>query len=85
MLHRADYYAFRRLSHQPADLSGAGEWDLFLSAYEDTERVQTPFDSVQAKRKQVACTKGIRHASGRMPGKTLSCWMQPTIPQRYNM
>ena len=52
MLHRADYYAFRRRFYKATDLSSAGPWDLFLSAYEETERVRDPFDNIQAKGKQ---------------------------------
>ena len=52
MLQKADYYAFTRRSHQPTDLSSAGPWDLFLSAYEQTERVQDPFDNVEAEYRQ---------------------------------
>ena len=52
MLQKADYYAFRRRFYQATDLNSAGPWDLFLSAYEETERVQDPFDNIQAKCKQ---------------------------------
>ena len=52
MVEKADYYAFERSSHQPSQLSKAGPWDLFLSAYEDTDRVKRPFGSIQATCKQ---------------------------------
>ena len=32
--------------------ASAGPWDLFVSAYEQTERVQSPFDNVEAKCRQ---------------------------------
>ena len=49
---RADYYAFSRQFHQPATLGDAGPWELFVSAYEDSERVKTPFTRIQADCKQ---------------------------------
>ena len=52
MVQKADYYAFGRLSHHPSGLWAAGPWDLLLSAYEDTQRVQIPFERIPAKRKQ---------------------------------
>ena len=52
MVQEADYYAFTRFSYDSSELSDAGPWDLFLSAYEDAERVQEPFDSVQSKNKR---------------------------------
>ena len=52
MLSKSDYYAFERLAHSPPDLSNAGPWDFFLSAYDKTERVQQPFNDIQAGWKQ---------------------------------
>ena len=48
----AKYYAFKRLQHSPSDLSNAGPWDIFLSAFNKTERVQKPFEDVRACVKQ---------------------------------
>ena len=50
-LPRADYYAFERTSHTPERLSQAGPWDVLLSAYDETARVQTPFEEVRAAQK----------------------------------
>ena len=52
MVQKADYYAFRRLSHQCSALGNAGPWDLLLSAYEESERVKIPFDAIRAKAKK---------------------------------
>ena len=52
MFGRADYYAFQRSEHIPSALSQAGPWHYFLSAYDGTERVLTPFQQVQANHKQ---------------------------------
>ena len=51
-LARADYYAFTRTAYAPTELSQAGPWDFFVSAYEDTERVETPFRTVRARFKE---------------------------------
>ena len=52
MFGRADYYAFKRVQHSPSALSQAGPWHYFLSAYDGTERVLTPFQRVRADHKQ---------------------------------
>ena len=52
MLQRADYLAFTRLAHQPSRLGDAGPWDLFLSAFEETDRVGQTFHRVQANAKR---------------------------------
>ena len=52
MLRRADYFAFERLEHNPCRLSEAGRWDFLLSAYDKTERVNTPFREIRADVKQ---------------------------------
>ena len=52
MLPRADYLAFDRLVFIPSQLKLAGPWDLFLSAYDETVRVQRPFNEISARRKQ---------------------------------
>ena len=51
MFRKADYYAFERLEHRPSELNSAGPWDFLLSAYDKTERVQTPFRDIPADRK----------------------------------
>ena len=50
-LPKADYYAFERVSYRPDELDRAGPWDILLSAYDDTMRVQRPFHEVQAIQK----------------------------------
>lgn len=52
MLSRHDYYAFERFEHKPSELGAAGPWDLLLSAYDESERVTTPFQELQAHHKQ---------------------------------
>ncbi|MDE2933835.1 MAG: hypothetical protein OXS47_08200 [Chloroflexota bacterium] len=52
MLSQADYYAFERVAFNPADLSDAGPWDYFWSSYDESERVQAPFQRVSANQKQ---------------------------------
>ncbi len=52
MFRRADYYAFDRFEHRPAELRHAGPWDFLLSAYDESERVQKPFELIQASRKE---------------------------------
>ena len=49
---RGDYYAFRRILHGRGALAAAGPWDFFLSAYDETDRVQIPFQEVTAAEKQ---------------------------------
>ncbi len=51
-LPEADYYAFERLVHSPAQIASAGPWDIFLSAYDETVRVKYPFHRVSATHKQ---------------------------------
>ena len=67
MLPKSDYYAFERLAHNPSDLSSAGPWDFFLSAYDKTERVQQPFDSVQASWKQWVVYEEYQLPKGEWP------------------
>ena len=52
MLARADYYAFQRSEFKPDRLDKAGPWDIFLSAYDRTDRVQRPFHDICALKKQ---------------------------------
>ena len=52
MLNKADYYAFQRLAHRPSNLHKAGPWDVLLSAYDRTVRVQEPFQEIQAAEKR---------------------------------
>ena len=52
MFNRADYFAFKRIEYSPSDLSQAGPWDYFLSAFDGTERVLIPFQQVRADHKQ---------------------------------
>ena len=52
MLPRRDYYAFERLEHRPSELAAAGPWDVLLSAYDESERVTTPFRDLPAHHKQ---------------------------------
>ena len=52
MFDKGDYYAFRRIVHSPSKLDVAGPWDFFLSAYDETDRVQIPFQKVSATEKQ---------------------------------
>ena len=52
MFRRADYLAFEKLEHHPSDLGRAGPWEFLLSAYDETERVQTPFRLIQAVHKE---------------------------------
>ena len=52
MFERGDYYAFRRVVYRPTKLALAGPWDFFLSAYDETDRVQIPFRDVSAAQKQ---------------------------------
>ena len=52
MLTRCDYYVFGRLEHRQSDLSDAGPWDFLLSAYDESERVEVPFDNLKATEKQ---------------------------------
>ena len=52
MLPKAEYYAFERLSFTPTELEDAGPWDFLLSAYDRTDRVQIPFNNIQANNKQ---------------------------------
>ena len=51
LFNRADYFAFGRLEHRPSQLGNAGPWDILLSAYDMTDRVQKPFNDIQAKSK----------------------------------
>ena len=52
MANKVDYYAFRRREHSPNRLNHAGPWDFFLSAYDETDRVQIPFQNIPAVQKQ---------------------------------
>jgi hypothetical protein len=52
VLPQADYYAFERVAFTPEDLSAAGRWDYFWSAYDESQRVQVPFQQVIADEKQ---------------------------------
>ena len=64
---RADYYAFERSVYAPGELSDAGPWDFFLSAYEDTERVERPFREVEATVKQWLIHKEYAFGNGQSP------------------
>ena len=52
MFPKADYLAFEQLVHKPEDLAKVGPWDYFLSAYDETDRVQRPFEAIKANHKQ---------------------------------
>ena len=47
-----DYYAFERLEHAANAVDSAGPWDVLLSSYDETDRVQIPFAQVRANVKQ---------------------------------
>ena len=49
---KGDYYSFRSIVHSRGTLHAAGPWDFFLSAYDETDRVQIPFQEVPAAEKQ---------------------------------
>jgi hypothetical protein len=46
-----DYSIFRRSVVSPSNLSSLGSWDVFISAFNNSERVRKVFDAVQATRK----------------------------------
>ena len=52
MFNQADFYVFKRTAYSTSELEHEGPWDYFLSAYDGTERVLTPFDHIQADHKQ---------------------------------
>ena len=52
MFSKSDYYAFHRIVHSPDALHAAGPWDFFLSAFDETDRVQIPFGEVSATEKR---------------------------------
>lgn len=52
MSDQVDYYAFKRVEYGPGDLKKADPWDFFISAYDDTDRVQIPFRDIPATRKE---------------------------------
>lgn len=45
---KVDYCSFDRVSYRPDELHDAGPWDILLSAYDETIRVQKPFRDVPA-------------------------------------
>ena len=51
MMPRADYFAFERLEHKPTELHLAGQWDVFLSSYDRSERVQETYNNICATAK----------------------------------
>ena len=48
---KADYFAFKRLDFDPDQLGCAGSWDILLSSFDGTERVQKPFEEIDASEK----------------------------------
>ena len=46
------YHSFGRLLHERDRLHEAGPWDYLLSAFDETERVQWPFERIQASEKE---------------------------------
>ena len=69
MFSKSDYYAFHRIVHSPDALHAAGPWDFFLSAFDETDRVQIPFGEVSATEKQLGCTSGVRTPKERLARK----------------
>lgn len=51
-MRQADYFAFSRSSVSPNGLCTAGPWDIYFSAFDESERVQTVFDCISASDKQ---------------------------------
>ena len=52
LIPRADYYAFSRIQHSLEQLESADSWDVFISSYDETERVRLPFEKVSATHKE---------------------------------
>ena len=50
-LSHTDYLAFTRVEYSLSELKNAGPWDIFLSAFDGTERVCAPFKAIQASSK----------------------------------
>lgn len=46
-----DYSLLQRTEFSPGDLSAVPRWDLFLAAYDGSERVSTTFDAMRADQK----------------------------------
>ena len=49
---QSDYLAFQRDAFDPERIPDMGRWDYFLSAYDESERVQTTHNLVNAEKKQ---------------------------------
>ena len=67
MITKSIYFAFERLEHSPSKLKEAGPWDFFISAYDETERVQEPFSQVQADDKQWVVQEEHGFSEGEWP------------------
>ena len=69
---RADYLAFRRVGHSEDSLGDIGPWDLFVSAFDDSDRVRRPFRSVKAGRKVWLIQEEYEIPESRLPDGALA-------------
>ena len=79
---RADYMSFRRIGHNESDLARIGPWDLFVSAFDESDRVRRPFDLIQAERKLWLAHEEYGVPASDVPGDCVqvsSCFDPPDV------
>jgi hypothetical protein len=62
-----DYTIFYKEHFRPDELSGAGSWDVLLSAYDQSSRSQAVFDGLQASQKKRLALPEYGFADAELP------------------
>ena len=84
MFGKVDYLSFAQLEYRPEDLDKAGPWDVFVSAYDETDRVRDPFGIIRADHKHWIVHEEYGFAAAAVPAgatKLPSTFNPPAIVQ----